>query len=61
MAKKLNSFKDTAGKLWVACCECEAGGNGSAEGKCGGGSTAKKFNGMGCFAGTLLNNLQGVL
>jgi len=50
----MKSFKDTKGKLWVACSECERGGNGSDEDKCSCGGNCKRFNGTGCFSGEII-------
>ena len=50
----MNSFKDSKGILWVACSECDRGGNGSDKDKCSSGWQVKKFNGLGCFSGTLM-------
>lgn len=59
MAKAKHSFKDTKGLLWVACSECERGGNGSDPDKCSCGWRVKRFNGLGCFGkGTLLKGLE---
>jgi len=58
MAKKINSFKDSRGHLWVACSECERGGNGNDKDKCACGWKIKKFQGSGCFGGTLFNYIQ---
>jgi hypothetical protein len=49
----MKSFKDSKGLLWVACSECERGGNGSDKDKCSSGGTCKRFNGLGCFCGNL--------
>ena len=49
--KKKHSFRDDKGKLWVACSECEHGGNGSDKDKCSCGWKTKRFNGTGCFCG----------
>jgi len=56
---KINSYKDSRGHLWVACSECERGGNGSDEDKCSSGWKCKKFNKCGCFCGILLEKLKG--
>ena len=53
----MNSFKDSKGKLWVACSECERGLNGSDRDKCSCAKT-KKFNGSGCFCGQLMTKYQ---
>ncbi len=41
-------------KLWVACCECDRGGNGDDAEKCSSGWMCKRWNGLGCFIGTLM-------
>jgi len=46
------SERDSRGKLQVACCECQRGGNGDKSCSCGG--RVKKWNYLGCFTGTLL-------
>ena len=46
------SFTDQKGMRWVACAECERGGNGNDKDKCSCGWQVKELNGMGCFAGT---------
>lgn len=45
--------KKVDGKLWVACCECDRGGNGSARDKCSCGGFTKKWDKLGCFLGDL--------
>lgn len=50
----MNSFKDNRGMLWVACSECERGGNGGDKDKCSSGGKCKRFNETGCFSGTLI-------
>ena len=57
MSKKINSFYDTKNKLWVACSECNRGGNGIDKDKCSAGWKIKKFNGLGCFLGDLLDGI----
>lgn len=52
----MNSFKDSEGRLWVACSECERGRNGKFSEKCAS-AKSKKFTGIGCFCGILLNKL----
>ena len=49
---KKHSFTDAEGRRWVSCSECERGGNGSNKNKCSAGGTIKRFNKLGCFAGT---------
>lgn len=56
--KKINSYRDTKGLLWVACSECERGGNGTDKDKCSCGWRVKRFNGLGCFNGRLLACLE---
>jgi len=46
---KVHSFRDSGGKLWVACSECDRGGNGLDKDKCSCGWRVKRFNGLGCF------------
>lgn len=53
-----HSKKDNRGHLWVACYECNRGGNSIALDKCSCGFQTKKWNQMGCFAGTLLTGLE---
>jgi len=38
--------------IWVACCECQRGGNGNAN-KCSCGGHIKKWDNLGCFSGQL--------
>jgi hypothetical protein len=52
MAKEKHSKTTSDGMRWFACSECERGGNGSDKEKCSCGWQVKRFNGMGCFAGT---------
>lgn len=54
----MHSFKDKRGGLWVACSECERGGNGSDSDKCSCGGRVKKFNQRGCFSGTLMGKYK---
>ena len=58
MSKQLNSYRDTRGALWVACSECERGGNGTDEDKCASGWNRKKYNGLGCFSGKILSKYK---
>jgi hypothetical protein len=53
----MHSFKDAQGHLWVACNECERGGNGTKD-KCSSGWKCKKFNGTGCFSGDLMDKYK---
>ncbi len=50
----MRSYYDSEGKLWVSCSECERGGNGSDKDKCSCGWKVKRWNGLGCFIGTLM-------
>ena len=54
----MNSFKDSRGMLWVACSECERGGNGTDKDKCSSGGKCKRFKGTGCFSGTLIEKYK---
>ena len=56
--KKIHSYRDTKGVLWVSCSECDRGGNGSDKDKCSSGWRCKSFNGFGCFIGTLANGIK---
>jgi len=58
MKKAKHSFKDTDGKAWIACCECRRGGNGDTALCCSSGAKCKKWNGLGCFNGLLLQDLE---
>jgi hypothetical protein len=49
----MRSFEDSMGHRWIACSECNRGGNGTEPDKCSCGGTCKRFNGMGCFSGEL--------
>ncbi len=51
MSKK-HSFTDKDGRLWVACSECNRGGNGDKSCACG--ARIKRFNGLGCFCGEVI-------
>lgn len=54
---KQHSFIDDKGKQWVACCECNRGGNGSDKDKCSSGWRVKRWNGLGCFLGELIKQV----
>jgi len=54
----MKSFKDTKDRLWVACSECNRGGNGTDKDKCSCGWQCKKFNGKGCFGGELIEKFK---
>ncbi len=49
----LNSKKYDNGTLWVACSDCNRGGNGTAEHKCCAGGHIKQWNTLGCWSGVL--------
>jgi hypothetical protein len=51
--------RHVVGKLWVACSECEQGGNGIDPEKCGAGGLIKNGGTAGCFLGALLGKFQG--
>jgi hypothetical protein len=55
---KIHSFKYGKNKLWVACTECERGGNGASRYKCGGNAANKRFCGLGCFTGELIAGIK---
>lgn len=59
MVKTKHSFKDKNGALWVACSECNRGGNGDQSCSCG--WKCKKFNNTGCFIGKLLPKFTNIL
>jgi hypothetical protein len=46
-----HSYTDAHGRLWVACSECERGGNGGEEDKCAAGWNVRRYNKRGCFLG----------
>jgi len=53
------SRRDSRGKLWVACSECERGGNGDRDSYlCSAGWTITNGGTSGCFCGTLLTRLR---
>ena len=58
MKKAKHSCKDTRGKLYVDCSECDRGGNGTATDKCSCGWKVKKAKQGGCFMGALLPGLE---
>lgn len=57
MKKAKYSERDTKGKLFVDCSECERGGNGNDKDKCSAGWRIKKGKNGGCFVGQLINGL----
>lgn len=57
MPKAKHSEKDSKGKLWVACYECNRGGNGDDKYKCSSGWKSKKWDYSGCFMGTLISGI----
>ena len=54
----MRSYRDSKGLLWVSCSECERGGNGSDVDKCASGWKVKRWNGLGCFIGTLMSKFS---
>ncbi len=45
------SYTDEAGREWIACCECNRGGNGNDPDKCSCGWQCMTWNKMGCYLG----------
>jgi hypothetical protein len=58
LSKKVASFYDNKGKLYVDCTECERGHNGSDEDKCSAGWRFKKSHMGGCFIGTVMPDID---
>lgn len=58
MKKAKHSNKDSKGRLYVDCSECDRGGNGNAEDKCSCGWKVKKGKQGGCFLGILIDGLE---
>jgi hypothetical protein len=56
--KPKHSFKDTKGHLWVACSECNRGGNGEDKDKCSTGGQVKRGGKLGCFSGELMGKFE---
>lgn len=56
--KALHSRRDDKGRLYVACSECNRGGNGNDPDKCACGGRVKTGGKVGCFAGTLMPGLK---
>ena len=54
------SGKDSKGKVYIDCSECERGGNGSDVDKCASGWKIKKGNKGSCFSGVLMSKYQEV-
>jgi hypothetical protein len=50
----MNSKKYDNGAIWVACNECNHGGNGAVENKCSAGGHIIRWLKLGCFSGVLL-------
>ena len=44
--------------MFVACCECDRGGNGLDKDKCACGWKVKKWNEAGCYAGILMEKYK---
>ncbi|MBR4899742.1 MAG: hypothetical protein IKZ46_02295 [Victivallales bacterium] len=55
--KKIYSFRDKNGVLFVNCAECERGGNGKLHNCSCGWNIKGGHYGQGCCAGTLLENI----
>jgi len=58
MKKAKHSGKDSTGKEYTDCSECERGGNGNATDKCASGWKIKKGKRGMCFMGTLIDGLE---
>jgi hypothetical protein len=56
--KKVASFYDNKGKLYVDCTECERGINGSDVDKCSAGWRIKRPRHGGCFIGTIIRTID---
>ena len=54
----MHSYKDSKGHLWIACSECERGANGTDKDKCSCGWKVKRYNGLGCFIGPLMEKYK---
>ena len=52
------SGKDSKGKIYIDCSECERGGNGSDIDKCSAGWKFKKGGKGMCFIGTLMQKYE---
>lgn len=46
------------GKLWIACCECNRGGNGAAKDKCSCGGFIEEWDKLGCFLGDMIKEKE---
>ena len=60
MMKAKFSGKDSKGKIYIDCSECERGGNGSDQDKCSAGAKHKKGNKGMCFMGTLMSKYEEI-
>ncbi len=56
--KSPHSYYDMRGRLFVDCAECQRGGNGGGDDKCGAGWRHRRPGKGGCFIGTLLEGIQ---
>lgn len=56
--KKVFSFYDNKGKLYVDCTECTRGYNGTDKDKCSAGHRCKKPQQGGCFIGTVMDSVD---
>lgn len=52
------SGKDSKGKVYIDCSECDRGGNGSDKDKCSSGWKIKKGGKGMCFIGILIDGLE---
>jgi len=58
MKKAKHSYRTANGEIRVACSECRYGGKGDIVPRCGWGGKYKKWNGLGCCGGLLLQDLE---
>lgn len=59
MKKAKHSRRDSKGRLFVDCSECNRGGNGNDKDKCSCGWQVKRGGShLGCYCGTLIEGLE---
>ncbi len=58
MKQPKHSYKEARGHLWVACSECNRGGNGEDKDKCSCGFNVKRGGKKGCFSGELMSKFD---
>lgn len=54
--KPKGSYKDSVGRLFVDCAECQRGGKGDQD--CSSGWKTKRINKGGCFSGQLMDKYE---